>query len=58
MRSRQAHSSNQQNSVSPVPTTLWDQLPPTSQQQLASLVAQLIQRVRRAVKDQENNHEH
>ena len=36
----------QQNSVAPVSTTIWQQLTPTSQQQLAHLVAQLIQRVR------------
>ena len=57
MRSRQRQASNQQNTVSPVPTTIWHQLPPTSQQQLAHLVAQLIQRVRVAKLDKEQNHE-
>ena len=55
MRSRQARPSNHQN---PVPPTIWQQLPPTSQQQLAHLVAQLIQRVRQAASDKERNHEH
>ena len=58
MRSRQRQASNQQDQVSPTPPTIWHQLPVSSQQQLAYLVAQLIQRVRRAVKDQEKNHEH
>ncbi len=57
MQSRQTHSSNHQNSVPSVPTTLWHRLPPSSQQQLAHLVAELIQRVRIAVKDKEHDHE-
>jgi hypothetical protein len=58
MQSRKLRASDQPNQIPPVPPTIWHQLPASSQQQLASLVAQLIQRVRRAVKDQENNHEH
>lgn len=54
----QPRSSNHQNQIAPVPPTIWHQLPPTSQQQFAHLIAQLIQRVRRAVKDQEKKHEH
>ena len=50
----------QQSCVSPIPTTLWHRLPLSSQQQLAHLVAELIQRVRTAAQDKEkeNNHEH
>ena len=50
----------QQNCVSPIPMTLWHRLPLSSQQQLAHLVAELIQRVRTAVQDKEkeSNHEH
>ncbi len=58
MRSSKLRASNQPNQTPPVPSTIWHQLPASSQQQLAYLVAQLIQRVRRAVKEQENNHEH
>jgi hypothetical protein len=58
MRSSKLRASNQANPIPPVPPTIWHQLPASSQQQLAYLVAQLIQRVRRAVKEQENNHEH
>lgn len=57
MRSRQRHLSNPQSSVPPVPTTLWHRLPTSSQQQLAHLVAELIQRVRIATKDKECDHE-
>ncbi len=57
MQSRQAHSSNHQSSVPPVPMTLWHQLPASSQQQLAHLVAELIQRVRTAAPDKERDHE-
>ena len=57
MRSRQRQLSNPQSSVPPVPTTLWHRLPTSSQQQLAHLVAELIQRVRRAAKDKECDHE-
>ena len=57
MRSRQAHPSNNQSSVPPVPMTLWHQLPTSSQQQLAHLIAELIQRMRTAEKDKERDHE-
>jgi hypothetical protein len=43
MRRRQRHLSNQQSSVPPVPPTLWHRLPPSSQQQLAHLVAELME---------------
>lgn len=57
MQSRQARSSKHQNQSAPVPPTIWHRLPPTSQQQLAHLVAQLIQRVRQAASDKERDHE-
>ena len=57
MQSRQARSSTHQNQVPPVPPTIWHQLPPTSQQHLAYLVAQLIQRIRQAASDKERDHE-
>jgi hypothetical protein len=53
MQSRQRQPSNQQSTVPLVPTTLWHRLPTRSQQQLAHLVADLIQRVRTAVQDKE-----
>ncbi len=57
MQSRQRQPSTKQSSVSPVPMTLWYRLPPSSQQQLAHLVADLIQRVRIAAQDKERSHE-
>ncbi len=57
MRDRQRQASNHQSSVPPVPMTLWHRLPTSSQQQLAHLVAELIQRVRTAEKDKERKHE-
>jgi hypothetical protein len=57
MRSKQRQLSNPQSNVPPVPMTLWHRLPTSSQQQLAHLVAELIQRVRRAAKDKECDHE-
>lgn len=57
MQRKQRQPSNQQNSVSPVPTTLWHRLPPNSQQQLAHLIADLIRRVRTAAQDKERDHE-
>jgi len=57
MRSRQRQLFNPQSSVPPVPTTIFHRLPTSSQQQLARLVAELIQRVRRAAKDKECDHE-
>ena len=57
MQSRQTRSSTHQNQIPPVPTTIWHQLAPTSQQQLAHLVAQLIRRIRQAASDKERDHE-
>jgi hypothetical protein len=57
MQSKQRQPPTQRSIVPPVPSTLWHQLPPSSQQQLAHLVADLIQRVRRAAKDKEHDHE-
>ena len=57
MRSRQRQLSNPQSSVPPVPTTLWHRLPTSSQQQLAHVVAELIQRVRTTAQDKERDHE-
>ena len=48
---------SQQQQVPPVPPTIWHQLPESHRHQLAHLVAQLIQRVRQAVSDKEQNHE-
>jgi hypothetical protein len=58
MRSKQRQAESLSTSVPPVPTTLWYQLSPSSQQQLAHLVAQLLQRVRQAAKNKESEHEH
>lgn len=57
MQSRKSRASKQQDQIPPVPTTIWHQLPASSQQQLAHLVAQLIQRVRVATSDKEQYHE-
>ncbi len=57
MQSRQRRASKQPNQIPPGPTTIWHQLPPSSQQQLAHLVAQLIQRVRVAKSDKGYNDE-
>ena len=57
MQSKQPQPPTQRSSVPPVQQTLWHRLPPSSQQQLAHLVADLIQRVRRAAKDKEHDHE-
>jgi hypothetical protein len=57
MQSRQRHSSTQQSRISPVPRTLWHRLPLSSQQQLAHLVAELIQRARATAQDREDDHE-
>ncbi len=53
----QSRASKQPNQIPPVPTTIWHQLPPSSQQQLAHLMAQLIQRVRVAKSDKGHNDE-
>ena len=57
MQSSKLRASKQPNQIPPVPATIWHQLPPSSQQQLAHLVAQLIQRVRVAKSDKGYNDE-
>lgn len=57
MPSRQRQSFTQRSTVPPVPLTLWHRLPASSQQQLAHLVAELIQRVRTSAQDKERDHE-
>ena len=57
MLSRQRHPSIPQNTISPVPTTIFRQLPQSHQQQLAHLVADLIRRVRTAAQTREGDHE-
>ena len=57
MQSKQRQSFTQQSRVPLVPQTLWQRLPASSQQQLAHLVAELIQRVRTATQDKERDHE-
>ena len=57
MQSKQRLSFKHQSTVPPVPLTLWPRLPASSQQQLAHLVAELIQRVRTATQDKERDHE-
>ncbi len=58
MPSRQRQPSTLPNPVSPVPTTIFHQLPKSHQQQLAHLLADLIRRVRRAAQDKKGDHEH
>jgi hypothetical protein len=58
MRCPQSQTPTQPINIPPAPATLWSQLPPSSQQQLAHLVAELLQRVRQAAKDKESDHEH
>ena len=58
MQSKPHRPAIQWSNVSPVQQTLWHRLPPSSQQQLAHLVADLIQRIRRAAQDKEHDHEH
>ena len=57
MPSRQRHLSIPQNTVSPIPTTIFHQLPQSHQQQLTHLIADLIRRVRIAAQDKEGTHE-
>jgi len=57
MQNRQRHPSNQQSTVPPVAQTIFQRLPVSSQQQLAHLVAELIQRVRTTAQDKERDHE-
>ncbi len=58
MPSRQRHLSIPQNTVAPVPTTIFHRLPQSHQQQLAHLMADLIRRVRTAAQTREGDHEH
>jgi hypothetical protein len=58
MPSRPRHPSIAQTTVSPVPTTIFHQLPQSHQRQLAHLIADLIRRVRTVTQTQEGNHEH
>jgi hypothetical protein len=58
MQSKQHRPATQRSSVPPIQQTLWYRLPPSSQQQLAHLVADLIQRIRRAAQDKEHEYEH
>ena len=58
MPSRLRHPSIAQTTVSPVPTTIFQQLPQSHQQQLAYLIAELIRRVRAAAQEREGNHDH
>jgi hypothetical protein len=57
LQSSKLRASSHSNQIPPVPATIWHQLPTSSQQQLAHLVAQLIQRVRRAKSDKGHNDE-
>ena len=58
MPSRLRHPSIAQTTVSPVPTTIFQQLSQSHQQQLAHLIADLIRRVRTAAQTREGDHEH
>ena len=53
MQSKQCQLTTQLSSVSPVQQTLWYRLPQSHQQLLAYLVAELVQRVRKAAQDKE-----
>src|SRR5258707_5031639 len=57
MPSKQRQPSIQQSIVSPVPTTIFQRLPQSHQQQLAHLIAELIRRVRTAAQNREGDHE-
>ena len=57
MPSRQRHPSIAQNTVSPVPTKTFHQLPQSQKPQLAHLIADLIRRVRTAPQIREGDHE-
>jgi hypothetical protein len=57
MQSRPHPSIKQQSTVPPVTQTIFQRLPASSQQQLAHVVAELIQRVRTAAQDKERDHE-
>ena len=57
MPSRTRQPSIPQHTVSPVPTTIFHQLPQSHQQQLAHLIADLIGRMRAARPNREGDHE-
>ena len=57
MPSRLRHPSIAQTTVSPVPTTIFQQLPQSHQQQLAHLIADLIRRMHAAKQKREGDHE-
>jgi hypothetical protein len=57
MQSSKLSICKQPNPIPPMATTIWHQLPASSQLQLAHVVAQLIQRVRQSVQDKEQKDE-
>ena len=57
MPSKQRQPTIQQRPVSPGPTTIFQRLPQSHQQQLAHLIADLIRRVRTAAQEREGDHE-
>ncbi len=57
MPSRPRHPSIPQNTVSPVPATIFHQLPQSHQQQLAYLIADLIRRMHAAKQNREGDYE-
>jgi hypothetical protein len=57
MPSKPCQPSIPQIPVSPVPTTIFQRLPQSHQQQLAHLVADLIRRVHTARQNREGDHE-
>jgi hypothetical protein len=57
MPSKQRQPSIPQIPVSPVPTTIFQRLPQSHQQQLAHLIADLIRRMRTAAQAREGGHE-
>ncbi len=57
MQNRPRPSFEHQSNVPPIPQTLWQRLPASSQQQLAHLIAELIQRVRTTAQEKERDHE-
>jgi len=57
MRRDQRRRITQPPPILSVPTTIWNQLPASSQHQLAGILAQLIQRVRATKSDKGDNDE-
>ena len=57
MPSKQRQPSIPENPVSPVPATIFYQLPQSHQQQLAHLVADLMRRMHAAKQNREGDHE-